>query len=122
MKKILTISVCLIIVCSFLLIGNTRADAMNNESAAMLAGAIALFGRPILNSIANDVFYYSYSTFTYPARTRVKHFYPGHRRYYGKKSFRPYRRGWRDERYEMEYRRGRMDARRNYYYNDYRRW
>jgi hypothetical protein len=57
MKKILTISVCLIIVCSFLLIGNTRADAMNNESAAMLAGAIALFGRPILNSIANDVFY-----------------------------------------------------------------
>ena len=37
MKKLMSIMVIIILTVSFLAIGNTDADAMNNESAAMLS-------------------------------------------------------------------------------------
>ena len=133
MKKLITISMLLMLACSFLFIENTKAEAMNNESAAMLAGAIALFGRPVLNAISREVFYpapyydssyygdsyYSnyypgYSTY-YPARTRIIYTSPGYSRHYrhGRDS---YERGWdRDYDHEYGYSRGRHDRGRGNY-------
>jgi len=137
MKKLITISMLLMLACSFLFIENTKAEAMNNESAAMLAGAIALFGRPVLNAISREVFYpapyydssyygdsyYSnyypgYSTY-YPARTRIIYTSPGYSRHYrhGRDS---YERGWYEDR-EREYPRGYYNNRRGYYHEYERR-
>ncbi len=99
------------------------AEAMNNESAALLAGAIALFGRPVLNAIAQDIFYE-------PCPTRVVH-RPAkviYKRVYVyrddvlrdcRRIQSPYEKGFCDElrRIEREYERGRRDAR--YYYYEY---
>ncbi len=128
MKKIITISMVFILACSFLFIGNTKAEAMNNESAAMLAGAIAIFGKPVLNAIGREIFYpapyydnsyygdsyysnyYSdYPTSYYPARTTIIYTSPGYSRHYryGRDS---YKRGWdRDCDHEYGYSRGRHD-------------
>ncbi|RMG72540.1 MAG: hypothetical protein D6710_04625 [Nitrospirae bacterium] len=110
----------------FSAVGVKKAEAMNNESAALLAGAIVLFGKPILNAIAQDVFY--------PEPVRVYHEKP--RRVIYKKvyvikherdddCYKPcfgprnaYEKGWCDEWRRLErrdYRRGRRDARRYYY-------
>lgn len=103
-----------------------KAEAMNNESAALLAGAIALFGKPILQSIAGEVFYPE-PVKTYYQRPATKVIY---KKVYVIKHenddcFRPclsprnaYERGWCDELRRIErkeYRRGRRDARRYYY-------
>lgn len=139
MKKIITISMVLILACSFSLTGNLKAEAMNNESAAMLAGAIAIFGKPVLNAIGREIFYpapyydssyyndsynsnyYSdYSTYYYPNRTRIIYISPGYSRHHrqGRDS---YERGWdRDRDHEYGYSRGRHDRWRGY--NDRNRW
>jgi ribulose kinase len=89
----------------FLLTGTSRADAMNNESAAMLAGAIVLFGGPIIHAIATDVYrpapvyVDSYPRAHYTTRTDIIYDRPVY-----KKSYRNFRRdsrsGWRYERHE----------------------
>ncbi len=124
MKRILTIIPVFILACSFMLAGNTRAEAMNNESAAMLAGAIAIFGKPVLQTIVREVtpqpayaYNNSYSYAAYPARSEVVYVAPEPARCY-KPRGRAYERGWRDERRRMEYQRGREDAKRHYY-DDY---
>lgn len=117
MKKLLSISIVFILACSLLLIGGTRADAMNNESAALLAGAIALFGPPVLNAMTAGAFYTtpvhysSYPRAYYPVRTEVIYAYPGYRKCYSHSS--AYERGWREE-WGHKYQRGRWHAWENY--------
>lgn len=103
--------------------GVDRAEAMNNESAAMLAGAIAIFGPPILNAVAGEIF-----PPPYPERQTIVHYrysqpvkgsgiHRRHRHRHDCDDYRDaYRRGWCDEQERQEYRRGRHDARR--YYDD----
>ena len=46
MKKLMSITVIMMLTVSFLVIGNTNADAMNNESAALLTAGIVLLVYP----------------------------------------------------------------------------
>ena len=118
MKKLMTIMVIIILTVSFLVVSNTDADAMNNESAAMLTAGIILFGIPVMNALANGGNYQepAYSNAgppRYIERTKViyvqsKH--KKHRRHWRK----AYRRGYRQEQKRQEYRRGHRDARRDY--------
>ena len=133
MKKFTTIMLITMLAISFLVIGNTKAEAMNNESAAMLAGAIAIFGRPILNAIAQDMMYpgqvyapaypaqyrYAYPATRYIERTRIIYANPRHERFC--RHWRgDHRRGYRDEWRHREYRREREDTYKNYrdYHDD----
>ena len=123
--------VVLAMVVSFLFsaVGVKKAEAMNNESAALLAGAIALFGQPVLHAIAGEVFYPE-PVKVYRERPRKiiykKVYVIKHERdddCYGP-CYSPrnaYEKGWCDEWRRLErrdYRRGRRDARR-YYYDRY---
>ena len=112
MKKILSIGLVLIIVNGFTLVSFKNASAMNNESAAMLAGAIAIFGKPVLNAIGNEIFFPPYNSRTTP----IYEYDP---------CYRPrtaYEKGWcaeqlriQREQERLEYQRGREDARRYFY-------
>ncbi len=126
MKGVKVIGVVLTIALVFLLVPTKQAKAMNNESAALLAGAIALFGRPVLNAIAQDIFYGPERVYYTPRPTRVV--YKKVYIYKQQPCYRPcppsyaYERGWCDEmrrilreRERYEYERGRIDARWYYY-------
>ena len=118
MKKLMTIMVIIILTVSFLVVGNSDADAMNNESAAMLTAGIVLFGIPVMNALANGGTYrepaYSHTgPPRYIERTKVIYVQPKHKKHrrHLRKS---YRRGYRQEWKRQEHRRGRRDARRDY--------
>lgn len=57
MKKLVTVTLVLLLAVGFLVVGNNRAEAMNNESAAVLAGTIAIFGLPVMHAIAQEIMY-----------------------------------------------------------------
>lgn len=99
MKAIKVISIITAVMVLFVaVVGIESASAMNNESAAMLAGAIAVFGRPVLHAVAGTLFYppaYYYSpparTYYAPVSTRVirvyksppcSYYYPCEKRIY----------------------------------------
>ena len=118
MKKLMTITVIIMLTVTFLAVGSTRADAMNNESAAMLTAGLVLLGLPVMHAIAQGGAYaepaYAYAG---PPRhiekTRIIYVQPKHkkhRRHWKKAYRRGYRQGWK----RMEYRRGMRDARRDY--------
>jgi hypothetical protein len=97
-----------------------KAEAMNNESAALLTAGIVLLGIPIMNAIANDSQpRYERVYHAPPERVVYKKVYvyqeaPRWHRHRGH----AYRRGWRDEwRYleRRDYERGRRDAWQEYY-------
>ncbi|MBI4699008.1 MAG: hypothetical protein HY758_08935 [Nitrospirae bacterium] len=128
MKSFISITIILMLTASCLIIGNSRAEAMNNESAAMLAGAIAIFGKPMLNAMANEIMYpgqeYAPSRHTqyrtaYPAttryveRTEVIYVRPEHERFCRHK-WHAYKRGYRDGWRHYENRRERHDSREDY--------
>ncbi len=103
MKKLITVSMVVVLALGLLLIGNTRADAMNNESAALLAGAIAVFGGAALHAaVYPEPAYPVYYAPSYPV-TRVVYGYPGYRgcyagyRGYWGPRWGAYGRGWRHE-------------------------
>lgn len=126
----LTVVTALVVTILVSTMGVRKAEAMNNESAALLAGAIALFGQPVLHAIAGEVFY--------PEPVRVYHERPAkviYKKVYVIKHERddedcynpcytprnPYEKGWCDEWRRLQrrdYRRGRRDARR-YYFDRY---
>lgn len=121
MKKVISIVLAVALAGSFLLIDTKKAEAMNNESAAMLAGAIAIFGKPVLQTVAREIMpaspaYAEYYGDSYPRHTRVTErevIYVKPDRYYYydyPPRSRAYERGWRDER-RHDYWRGRHDAR-----------
>jgi hypothetical protein len=118
MKKLMTIMVIIILTVSFLVVSNTKADAMNNESAAMLTAGIVLFGMPVINSLVNGGTYRE-PAYTYAGppriieRTKVIYVQPKHKKH--RRHWRKaYRRGYRQEWKRQEYRSGRHDARRDH--------
>ena len=95
MKKVSLVILIVVLAGGFLVMGNTRAEAMNNESAALLAGAIAVFGPPVLYAMSRGGYRSgpAYAT-SYPVRTRVVYehrSYAPHQRHCGKE--RAYERG-----------------------------
>ncbi len=99
MRKVLAVGLVLVLACSFVLIGKGSADAMNNEAAAMLAGAIAIVGGAAIHAATVNAYYpepvyvETYPTSYYRERTVIVHEYPRYRNFH-----RPYRgayeRGW----------------------------
>ncbi|MBM4139889.1 MAG: hypothetical protein FJ242_00115 [Nitrospira sp.] len=75
MKKLLSIGMLFIIAIGLVIIESDDVYAMNNESAAMLAGAIAIFGKPVLNAIAGEIFYPTYYN-SYPVYNSYYNSYP----------------------------------------------
>lgn len=122
MKKVM-LSVVIVVFAAGFFVSGGEAEAMNNESAAMLAGAIAIFGRPVLQAVAGEIFPPApapaviYTELPpYPAPAKVKRH--NHRKYYRYCDGRDesaYERGWCEEWEKLEYRRGREDARESYY-------
>jgi hypothetical protein len=118
MKKLMSITVIMMLTVSFLVIGTNHADAMNNESAALLTAGIVLLGIPVMNSITHRGTYtkpaYSYaSPPRYIEKTNVIYVQPKYKKYrrHGAKS---YKRGYWQERKRLQYRRGMRDARHDY--------
>jgi len=103
---------------SFLVVGNTNADAMNNESAALLTAGIVLFSIPVMNALAHRGAYpepaYSHAAPPrYVEKTKIIYVQPKykkHRRHWAK----AYERGYRQESKRQQYRRGMHDARHDY--------
>ena len=118
MKKLMSITVIILLTISFLVVGNTNADAMNNESAALLTAGIVLFGIPVMSAMAHRGFYpepaYSYARPPrYVEKTKIIYVQPKskkQRRQWAK----PYKRGYRQEWKRLQYRRGTRDARHDY--------
>jgi hypothetical protein len=118
MKKLMSITVIMMLTVTLLVVGNTNADAMNNESAALLTAGIVLLGIPVMNAIAHRGTYpesaYSYaSPPRYTEKTKIIYVQPKykrHRRHWGKS----YERGYRQEWKRLQYRRGMRDARHDY--------
>lgn len=120
MKKLLSLSLALILAGSFLMAGNTKAEAMNEE-AALVAGAI-LLGPPFIWAMTHGRYYGPAPVYaggyydSYPGQTRVIYRTPRYGRYYGRywgKGY-GYERGWREHSDHREYRRDRDDGRRRY--------
>ncbi len=90
MKRALYILMIGVLAAGILAAGGSRAEAMNNESAALLAGGIALFGGAVLNAVTHPAPVYAeaypsgYYGYSYrPVRSRVIYVAPayrGHRR------------------------------------------
>ena len=106
MKKLLSLSLALILAGGLILAENSKAEAMNNESAALLTASLVLFGLPIVSAITHDHYRpapaYSgvYYADPYPVRTRVIYTaprYERHQRYDGRR-YSSYERGWRGPR------------------------
>jgi hypothetical protein len=72
MKKVLLVILIVVLAGGLLVMGNTRAEAMNKESAALLTGAIAVFGPPVLYATSRGVYRPgpAYAA-SYPVRTGV---------------------------------------------------
>jgi hypothetical protein len=118
MKKLMSITISMMLTVRFLVVGITKADAMNNESAAMLTAGIVLLGIPVINAIAHGGAYpepaYSYAgPPRYVEKTKIIYVQPKykkHRRHWEK----AYKRGYRQESKRLQYRRGMRDARHDY--------
>ncbi|MDA8077599.1 MAG: hypothetical protein M0Z79_01550 [Nitrospiraceae bacterium] len=90
MKRALYILMIGVLAAGIMAAGGSRAEAMNNESAALLAGGIALFGGAVLNAVTHPapVYAETYPTVYYgysyrPVRTRVVYVAPAYRVYRG---------------------------------------
>ncbi len=115
MKKLMSIMVIMILTVSFLVVGNTNANAMNNESAALLTAGIVLLGIPVMNAMVHRGTYpepaYSYARPPrYIEKTKIIYVQPKHRKHFAKAYERGYRKEWR----RQQFRRGMRDARHDY--------
>ena len=118
MKKLMSITVIMMLTVSFLIVGSTKADAMNNESAALLTAGIVLLGIPVMNAIAPRGTYtepaYTYAgPPRYIERTQIIYVQPKHKKH-RRRWAKSYQRGYRKEWKQQQYRRGTRDARHDY--------
>ena len=100
MKKLISISLALVLAGGLLLTGNTKAEAMNNESAALLTASIVLLGIPVVHALTHDHVRHAVYAGPYPVQTTVVYTAPRHERYNRqdwKRSHR-YERGWSENR------------------------
>ena len=114
----MSITVIMMLTVSFLVIGNTSADAMNNESAALLTAGIVLFSIPVINAIARGGTYpepaYSYAgPPRHVEKTKIIYVQPKYKKHRGHWA-KSYKRGYRQESKRLQYRRGMRDARHDY--------
>jgi hypothetical protein len=124
MKKTATIMFVFILAAGFLVAGGTRAEAMDHDPSAVLAGAAIILGIPVLHAIAHEAMYpgyayvpasheyrrHVYAAPVYIERTKIVYAQPMHRRphtHWGRTHSRWPRGEWRTyDRWE-----GRGDAR-----------
>lgn len=118
MKKIMSITVIIVLMVSFLVMGSSKADAMNNESAALLTAGIVLLGIPVMNAMAHGGTYpepaHSYAgPPRYIEKTKIIYVQPKYRKHH-RNWEKYYERGYRREWKRLEARKGRRDARHDY--------
>jgi len=122
MKKLLSVSLALILTGGLLLADNTRAEAMNHGSAALVAASI-LLGLPLIWAMTHDhygppapVCSTPYEGYRYPRQRTVIYTAPTyerhHRQYWGRSY--AYDRGSGERRGYREYQRGRNDDKGRY--------
>jgi len=120
MKKLISITLIMLLTIAFLTIGSTKADAMDNESAALLTAGIVLLSVPVMYAIANsgphhEPAYHHAGPPRYIEKTRVIHGQSRYEKYRGhsnwaRRDTRSYRQEWRHQ----EHREARHDTRRDY--------
>jgi hypothetical protein len=93
MKRLMYLFLVGVLVAGFTAAGTNKAEAMNNGSAALLAGTVALIGGAVVYAAALDANYHrpvyvgSRAPVTYyrevyrPARTEIIYLEPGHSYY-----------------------------------------
>jgi hypothetical protein len=132
MKKLLSISLVLILAGGVLMAENTKAEAMDPATAALVAAGVLLVP-PFISALAHGPYYGpapvygggyygggyyggGYYGGSYPAQTRVIYRAPRYGGYYGGYQGRGYvyERGWREHREHREFRRGHDDYRGRY--------
>jgi hypothetical protein len=137
MKKLISISLVLVLAGGLILAENKRADAMDPATAALIA--TSFFFLPVLSAISHEHdhyrpaayypgtypaanYYGAYSYAPYPARTRVYYSAPRHEGYYGRNWNRGYgyERDYRSYRGYNEDRRVRYNGRDRYAGRHYR--
>jgi len=119
MKKLLSITLVVFLSGGFLLTENKKAEAMNNESAALLTAGLVLIGAPIIHAIAHNdhrpaPVYYNRPHRHYREKTVIVYEAPRYERHYAKKHVR-YEGRFSPDRYERD-----CDKRRSYRRYDYR--
>ena len=131
MKKMISISLVLVLAGGLILAENKRADAIDPASAALIGASIMLL--PILGHISYEHDYYGYAPYyscaypaasydgayyanPYPIQTRVIYRAPRYERHYGQNYARDHRyeRGRQDYREHRQYSRDRDYARDRY--------
>jgi len=108
MKKMFSAGLVVVFACSFLLVGRGRADAMDNASAAILAGTMAIIGGAAISAIISDT-HHPYRVYE-ERRPVVYHRVPAAMgyEYHRYKSYdRPYQRAFRHAGERFVYERGR---------------
>jgi hypothetical protein len=128
MKKLILISLVLVLAGGLILAENKRADAMDPGTAALIA--TSFFFLPVLSAISHEHAHYrpaanyygAYYDAPYPARTRVYYSAPRYEGYYGRNWNRGYgyERDYRSHRGYNEDRRVRYDGRDRYAGRHYR--
>ena len=131
MKKLISISLVLVLAGGLILAENKRADAMDPGTAALIA--TSFFFLPVLSAISHEhdhyrpaAYYYgAYYDAPYPVRTRVYYSAPRYEGYYGRNWNRGYgyERDYRSHRGYRGYnedRRVRYDGRERYAGRHYR--
>jgi hypothetical protein len=118
MKKLISITLIMMLTVALLTIGSTKADAMDNESAALLTAGIFLLGVPVMYAIAHsghhpEPAYAHAGPPRYIERTRAVYGQPIYQKYRSHRYWAsPYQRGYRQEHREVrhvarrDYRRG----------------
>ena len=86
MKKLISISLALILAGGVLLTDAQKAEAMHNAAAALLTASFVLLSIPIVSAIAHDHYGHpayagSYGVAPYPGRTRVVYVAPQYKRH-----------------------------------------
>ncbi len=115
MKKLITITVIIIVAACFLVAGSTRAEAMHNEREAALTAGMFLLGIPFMHAIAQEAIHHEHAyrhddTPRYIERTKVVYVEPRYERMHRYRHHnRNCRHGWDSH----EDRRGHDDSRRD---------
>lgn len=114
MKKVITIILIVIVSAGFLVAGSTRAEAMDNEAAAVLTAGMFLMGIPIMHAIVRDAVHHghAYSPPRYIERTKIVYAEPRHYRKH-RHGHRDHDRDCRHEGDRHKHRRGHKDAHRD---------
>ena len=121
MKKFVSVSLAVVLAAGLFLSGNSKAEAMNNVSAALLTASLVLFGLPFVAAVTRDpyrpapVYGVPFAVDPYPVHTTVIYKTPRYERDHRHdwRSSSRYDRGWRGPR---EYERDCDHARSRYPY------